>query len=150
MLVQRAKEFAKQKHEGQLRKGGEPFFNHVDRVAKKVRLINPSAPVVAAAYLHDVVEDEHATLDEISHLFGGEVYKLVKLLTRRETESYAEYVLRIAKSGNVSAMQIKIADNEDNISSVGDGAFSPEVERSLAERWEWSKDFIKRHMNHGE
>jgi GTP pyrophosphokinase len=146
LLVKRASKFAEERHEGQFRKGGERFFNHVQRVAEKVWMINPTAAAIAAAYLHDVVEDGRATFAEISGLFGEEVYKIVRLLTRREGESYEIYVMKIAKSGNLAAMQIKMADNEDNLESVGDGAFPPHIEKNLSDRWLWSKDFIGRHI----
>jgi len=146
MLVTRAKKFAKERHNGQLRKGGEQFFNHVSRVAGRVRMVNPTASAIAAAYLHDVVEDGHATLAEISKYFGHEVYEIVKLLTRREEDTYENYVMKIAKSGNLSAMQIKMADNEDNLESVGDGVFPPHIEKVLSDRWKWSRNFIGRHI----
>ena len=146
MLVKRAAKFAKERHEGQFRKGGESFFNHVQRVAERIRKVNPSATVIAAAYLHDVVEDGKATFAEISRLFGQEVYGIVKLLTRQEGDTYENYVKKIVESRNISAMQVKIADNEDNLASVGDGAFPPEVEKKLCDRWLWSKDFLKRYI----
>ena len=144
--MKRASKFAEERHEGQFRKGGERFFNHVHRVAQKVYMINFTATAIAAAYLHDVVEDGRATFSEISHLFGVEVYKIVKLLTRREEDSYEIYVMKIAKSGNLAAMQIKMADNEDNLEFVGDGVFPPHIEKELSDRWLWSKDFIGRHI----
>ena len=146
MLVKRAAKFAEERHEGQFRKGGERFFNHVRRVAEKVWMINPTATTIAAAYLHDIVEDGRATFAEIFHLFGEEVTNIIRLLTRHEEDSYEIYVMKIAKSGNLSAMQIKMADNEDNLESVGDGAFPPHIEKNLSDRWLWSKDFIKRHI----
>jgi len=146
LLVKRASKFAEERHEGQLRKGGERFFNHVQRVAKKVQMVNPTATAIAAAYLHDVVEDGRATFAEISHLFGEEVSNIVRLLTRREKDSYEVYVMKIAKSGNLPAMQIKMADNEDNLESIGDGAFPPHIEKNLSDRWLWSKDFIGRRI----
>lgn len=109
-------------------------------------MINPSTVAITAAYLHDVVEDGKATFAEIAHLFGTEVYKIVKILTRREEDLYEIYIMKIVKSGNLIAMQIKIADNEDNLASVGDGAFPPRIEKDLSDRWLWSKNFIERHI----
>lgn len=146
MLAKRASKFAEARHEGQFREGGERFYNHVRRVAKRVQMVNPTATAIAAAYLHDIVEDGRATFAEISHLFGEEVANIVRLLTRREEDSYEAYVMKIAKSGNLAAMQIKMADNEDNLESVGDGVFPPHIEKRLSDRWLWSKDFIGRHI----
>ena len=146
MLVKRASKFAEERHKGQFRKGGERFFNHIQHVAEKVQMISSTATTIAAAYLHDVVEDGKATFAEISHLFGEEVYNIVKLLTRRDEDTYKTYVMKIARSGNLPAMQIKIADNEDNLESVGDGAFPPHIEKILSDRWLWSKNFIEKYI----
>jgi len=146
LLAKRASKFAEERHEGQFREGGERFFNHVQRVAEKVLRVAPTSTAIAAAYLHDIVEDGKATFAEISHLFGEEVCNIVRLLTRHEEDTYEIYVMKIAKSGNLLAMQIKMADNEDNLESVGDGIFPPHIEKNLSDRWLWSKDFIRRHI----
>ena len=146
MLIKRAAKFAEERHSRQFRKGGEEYFNHLRRVVNKVRMVNSTATAGAAAYLHDVVEDGHATLAEISRLFGIKVYTIVKLLTKREEDTYEVYVMKIVKSGNVPAMQIKMADNEDNLASVGDGAFSLHIEKILSDRWKWSKQYISEHI----
>lgn len=146
MLVKRASKFAEERHEGQFWKGGERFFNHIRRVADRIRMITPDATAIAAAYLHDVVEDGHATFAEISRLFGNEVYTIVKLLTKRKEDTYEIYVMKIIKSGSIPAMLIKMADNQDNLASVGDGVFPPDTEKELSDRWSWSKDFIEKHI----
>jgi len=153
-VVEKAEKLARWRHKGQKDKYGNPYFEHLERVAQRVRemeydFVDDTSDIelyVAAAYLHDVVEDGKATFAEISRLFGQEVYGIVKLLTRQEGDTYENYVMKIAKSGNISAMEVKIADNEDNLASVGDGAFPPEVEKKLCDRWLWSKDFLKRYI----
>lgn len=135
-LIKKAADYARKVHNGQWREGGEPFFEHVHRVAQR----GPQTPVaVAAAYLHDAVEDHRARPEDILFVFGQEVYDLVMLLTRTLDESYEDYIRRIVDSGDTTAMRIKLADNEDNLASVGDGAFSPEMEKRLVDRWEMSK-----------
>ena len=139
ILVKKAADYARKVHNGQQRKGGEPFFEHVHRVAQR----GPQTPVaVAAAYLHDAVEDLRARPEDILFVFGQEVYDLVMLLTRALDESYEDYIKRIVDSGNTTAMRIKLADNEDNLESVGDGAFPPDIEKRLSDRWKMSKRMI--------
>ena len=138
-LIKKAADYARKRHNGQLREGGEPFFNHVHRVAQK----SPQDPVaVAAAYLHDVVEDNRARPEDVLFIFGQEVYNLVMLLTRNRGESYKDYIKRIINSGNTTAMRIKLADNEDNLSSCEPGIFPPKLEKRQIDRWNMSKEML--------
>lgn len=138
-LIKKAADYAYKVHSGQLREGGEPFFNHVYRVAQKVSQ-NPIE--VAAAYLHDVVEDRRARPEDILFVFGQEVYDLVMLLTRNHEETYKDYIKRIIDSGNTTAMRIKLADNEDNLSSCEPDIFPPELEKRLIDRWNMSRKML--------
>lgn len=138
-LIKKAADYAYKKHEGQWREGGEPFFNHVNRVAQN----GPQNPVaIAAAYLHDIVEDSRARPEDILFVFGQEVYDLVMLLTRNGEETYKDYIKRIVDSGNTTAMRIKLADNEDNLSTCEPGIFPPELEKRLIDRWNMSKKIL--------
>jgi len=138
-LIKKAADYAYKVHSGQQREGGEPFFNHVYRVAQKVS----QDPIeVAAAYLHDTVEDRRARPESILFVFGQEVYDIVMLLTRGAEESYKDYIKRIIDSGNIIAMRVKLADNEDNISSCTPGLFSLELEQRLLDRWNWSRKML--------
>jgi (p)ppGpp synthase/HD superfamily hydrolase len=83
-LVARAADFAARRHSGQTRKDGRtPYINHLAEVAALVAA-TPSggnAELVAAAYLHDVVEDGHATPEELEAQFGPRMRDLVGELT---------------------------------------------------------------------
>jgi guanosine-3',5'-bis(diphosphate) 3'-pyrophosphohydrolase len=147
ILINRAEEFARCRHEGQYREGGEPYFNHLNRVAQKVFERGGSPAAVSAAFLHDAVEDEKASLLDIDKLFGNEVYQIVSILTRKAGMTYAQYVDSIAASHDKDAMLIKIADNEDNLLSCGDGTFSPEKEASLKDRWQKCKAKLESVLN---
>jgi (p)ppGpp synthase/HD superfamily hydrolase len=139
MLTQRAEEFVRERHSNHFRKGGEPFFNHLHRIAQKVKDKGGSSEAVAAAFLHDSIEDGKATSLEIDRLFGCEVYKIVCILTKKNDMTYDQYVDSIVASHNKDAIMIKIADNEDNLSSCGNGAFPPEKEDILRARWQKCK-----------
>ena len=69
-LVATAFDFAYQLHDGQFRASGEPYIVHPIAVAGLLRDIGASAAVIAAGFLHDVVEDTQVTPEEIEARFG--------------------------------------------------------------------------------
>lgn len=79
-----AARFAREKHEGQFRKYGNkvPYIYHPMRVAGEVALIDGTTPeMVAAAWLHDVIEDTDTTYQDVFNEFGGYIAHLVLGLT---------------------------------------------------------------------
>lgn len=83
-IVLKASVFASAAHAavGQKRKyTGEPYIVHPQQVALITMRLKGSPEMVAAAFLHDVIEDTQVTLDLITHEFGGEVAELVMWLT---------------------------------------------------------------------
>lgn len=124
-LEQIAKGFATQKHSGQLRKyTGEPYIVHPVAVAEIVRSVTHTKEMIAAALLHDTVEDTDATLDEVEALFGAKVAELVEALTdvskpedgnrkKRKTMD-REHTAKASPD----AKTIKLADLIDNTSSI--------------------------------
>ncbi|MCK5601340.1 HD domain-containing protein [Candidatus Pacearchaeota archaeon] len=81
-LESRAKEFATKKHTGQTRKyTGEAYICHPAAVVDIVRGIAHTDEMIAAAWLHDTVEDTETTLTEIEEHFGDHVSMLVEMLT---------------------------------------------------------------------
>tara|TARA_Y100000310_G_C20668395_1_gene808900 strand:- start:153 stop:602 length:450 start_codon:yes stop_codon:yes gene_type:complete len=107
--VQEARKLAQERHEGQKRRGGEPYFNHVDRVASS--LSNLLEQVVA--YCHDLVEDTDTTLDEIESLFGKRVREAVDHLTHKDGQNYTEYISQVLC--DYIATCVKVADIKDNL-----------------------------------
>lgn len=108
-------------HEGQTDKGGNPYVLHPLRVMS--RLDSDDERIVAL--LHDVVEDSQAvTLETLrSNGFSESIVSAVDALTRRENETYGEFVQRVSK--NPLASRVKIADLTDNmdikrLSSISD------------------------------
>lgn len=111
-LLARAIAFAVSRHGGQLDKSGQPYILHLLRVMNDL----PDGVTDvrrAAAVLHDVVEDKHATFDEITLRFGESIAVVVNHLTRRAGESYKDFILRCY--GDERATQIKLADLRDNM-----------------------------------
>lgn len=81
-LESRALAFATNAHAGQVRKySGEPYITHPIAVAEIVRRVTDDPEMIAAALLHDVVEDTPFTIDKIAFQFGERVALLVSDLT---------------------------------------------------------------------
>ncbi len=76
-LVRRAYAFAEHAHRGQRRKDGQAYISHPVRVARVLARLGYGEEVLAAALLHDVVEDTPATLAELRQAFGARVAELV-------------------------------------------------------------------------
>jgi hypothetical protein len=112
-MIEDAITFAAQAHAGQLDKLGEPYIFHPLRVMLLVKQAGGSEVEIAAAALHDVVEDTDTTVEELSELFSPEVASLVDSMSHREGEGYVEYVERCV-AGGPSAIRLKQADLTDN------------------------------------
>ena len=113
-LLTLARDLAFTKHQGQVDKGGNPYFGHPKRVAERVAAKGGSEQMQMCAYLHDVVEDTDVTFEQLARMgFPEEVVEGVRALTRMEGESYEEFIRRCGK--NSIARQVKLADLEDNM-----------------------------------
>lgn len=125
-LVKTALEKARAAHEGQVRNGsgGMPYVEHPIAVAARLEELGVSDEVLAAALLHDVIEDSETTLDELRQPFGDEVAGLVGALTDDESiDSYrerkAEHRERVA-AAPAEALAIYGADKLTNVSTLRD------------------------------
>lgn len=89
LMIEKAKSFATEAHDGQMRKGGKntPYITHPLAVADILQDVGATVPEIVAGILHDVVEDTDRTLNEISLTFGDEVATYVDYTTE---ESKAE------------------------------------------------------------
>lgn len=125
-LVNTAYKFAERAHRGQKRKNGEPYFNHVIATAENVAQWNLDEQTIAAALLHDTVEDTDATLGDIKKMFGEEVAFLVDGVTKiskikyRGTESQVENLRKmlLALSEDIRVILIKLADRLHNMHTL--------------------------------
>jgi (p)ppGpp synthase/HD superfamily hydrolase len=108
--LERAILIAAQAHLGQRDKGGAPYILHPLRMMMRME----SEAAMMAAVLHDVVEDSEWTLEQLrGEGFSEEVLQAVDCLTRRDGESYDDFVARA--QSNPIARRVKIADLEDNM-----------------------------------
>ena len=82
-LVSEAEKYAREVHSTQSRKfTGEPYFNHLEAVAASVASVGGTPEMIAAAYLHDSIEDQGITAEQIKEKFGPHVAKLVVEMTQ--------------------------------------------------------------------
>lgn len=115
MTTDEALELATKLHDGQTDRIGAPYVEHVQRVGDAMRDAGYPQHVVIAAYLHDAVEDTHATLSELAALgVPADSVQLVELLTRKPGQDYADYLNGVKIDS--CCMAIKIADITDNLS----------------------------------
>lgn len=115
-LKELARALATVMHERQSRKGtGEPYLKHVERVANDV----DGWKAKAVAYLHDVVEDTPIELSMLALMFPTDIVEAVDVLTRRENETYREFITRACDAGGIARL-VKIADVRDNLRDIGD------------------------------
>ncbi|MEO1375887.1 MAG: bifunctional (p)ppGpp synthetase/guanosine-3',5'-bis(diphosphate) 3'-pyrophosphohydrolase [Cyanobacteria bacterium J06635_10] len=126
-LICRAFKFAYSLHEGQLRKSGEPYICHPVAVADLLRDLGGSPVMIAAGFLHDVVEDTEVTIEEIEERFGEEVRRLVEGVTKlskinfkSKTESQAENFRRmfLAMAQDIRVIVVKLADRLHNMRTL--------------------------------
>jgi len=146
MLIAKARALAVRAHGeiGQKRKyTGEPYIVHPAAVALKVASVSDDPHLIAAAWLHDTVEDTPVTLEDIRREFGERVCDLVENLTDVSTSKDGnrrvrkELDRRHTATGSPGAKTVKLADLIHNAKSIllaGDGfafVFMPEMKRLL-------------------
>jgi (p)ppGpp synthase/HD superfamily hydrolase len=127
-LVERARAYAVAAHGTQLRKWtGEPYWHHLRDVAERVALLTDDEEVIAAAWLHDVLEDTPKTYNEVSEAFGQRVADLVLDLTDLYTPELCPHSNR-AKRKALEATRlglcfpevrlVKLCDVQSNAGSI--------------------------------
>lgn len=126
-LVIKAFYFAKEAHKNQLRKSGEPYFDHPVWVAKILTDLKMDYVTVIGGLLHDVVEDTGVTLAEVEEEFGSEIALLVDGVTKiselkfdsveqRQAENFRKMILSMVK--DVRVILIKFADRLHNMRTL--------------------------------
>ena len=104
--IEKAYQLAKNAHDGQLRKSGEPYINHPLNVAIVLADLEMDKETIVAGLLHDVVEDTNITDDEVKEMFGEDVAALVDGVTKLE---------KILITGNVDQSDAKLEMQAENL-----------------------------------
>lgn len=137
-LVCRAAAMAAQSHEGQVRKTGTPYFQHPARVATLLASAGGDDALIAAGYLHDVIEDSPRDYDDILEACGEDVADWVALMSKdmrlREDIREPAYVKQLAE-GPWQARAIKLADQIDNWQ---DGLWDTATLEKRREKGKWA------------
>lgn len=126
-IVEKSRAYAIAAHTavGQKRKyTGDPYHSHCQAVAQAVSIAGGDENMIAAAWLHDTVEDTQVTLDDIRREFGDDIAELVDWLTDSQTPEDGNRATRKAREAErlgkapARAQTIKLADLIDNTSSI--------------------------------
>ncbi|MCU1410350.1 MAG: pyrophosphokinae, partial [Rhodoglobus sp.] len=125
-LIERAYSAAEKAHSGQKRKSGEPYITHPVAVAQILADLGIGAKTLAAALLHDTVEDTDYNLEMLRRDFGDEIAMLVDGVTKLDKVKYgdsaqAETVRKmiVAMSKDIRVLVIKLADRLHNARTWG-------------------------------
>lgn len=125
-LIKNAYEFAAEAHKDHKRYSGEPYVNHVAAVAIRLAEMGMGPRTIAAALLHDTVEDTDVTVEDIQRNFGDEILFLVEGVTKlgsvryygsdRHNESLRK--LFVATSQDIRVLIIKLIDRLHNMETL--------------------------------
>ena len=143
-LVRRAYEVAAAAHDGQKRKSGEAYINHPLEVARTLAALRLDSRTIAAALLHDVVEDAPTKVPNLTEEFGPEVANMVDGVTKlvsvsemsslppdsRDPKIESLRKMLLAMVGDVRVVLIKLADRLHNMRTMG--SMSPEKQRRIS------------------
>jgi GTP pyrophosphokinase len=135
--IERAYVVAELRHRGQRRRSGEPYITHPLAVAQILADLGMTPPVLAAALLHDTVEDTDLTIDALRADFGEEIAALVDGVTKLDQVKYgeaseAETVRKmvVAMARDIRVLVIKLADRLHNMRTMR--ALEPEKQTRKA------------------
>ncbi|MEK7162994.1 MAG: RelA/SpoT family protein [Patescibacteria group bacterium] len=126
-LIEKAFNFTQKAHQGQKRKSGEPYFNHCFETALKISEWQLDAETIAAALLHDAIEDAGISFENLKKEFGEEIAFLVEGVTklghlkyRTPEEKQAENLKKmlLAISQDIRVILIKLADRLHNMKTL--------------------------------
>ena len=126
-LLWKAYQYGKKAHDGQLRKSGDPYFDHCAEVSKILAELKMDTTTIIAGLLHDVVEDTGVSIEDVEQEFGDEVAHLVdgvtklgdiKFKSRQEKQAgnFRKMLLSVAE--DIRVIIIKFADRLHNMRTL--------------------------------
>ena len=138
-LVKDAYRFSDEMHLGQVRKSGEPYISHPIAVAEICAEWKLDVQAIMAALLHDVMEDQDVTKEELIERFGAPVAAMVDGLSKLEKIEFQSHIeaqaenfrkMLLAMARDVRVILVKLADRLHNMRTLG--AMSAEKQRRIA------------------
>ncbi len=137
-LIERAYEVAAHHHRDQKRKSGDPYITHPLAVATILAELGMQEPTLAAALLHDTVEDTDYTLDQLRADFSDEIAELVDGVTKLDKVKYGEATqaetvrkMVVAMSRDIKVLVIKLCDRLHNMRTL---RYLPQAKREKKAR----------------
>ena len=126
-LIEKAYQVAKENHEGQVRKSGEPYVQHPLEVAYILTNLHAGPSTIAAGLLHDVLEDTDMTKEEMTLEFNKDVAEIVdgvtkisklKYMTKQKALAHNHEKLLLAMAKDIRVVLVKIADRLHNMRTI--------------------------------
>ena len=135
-----ARNFAKKKHAGQLRKNGKtPYIFHLKDVVKNLRKMKvTNKDTISAAWLHDTIEDTDTDFDSIKDKFGKNVADIVVSVTKDNRLAKKQREIKYVKELKASSAKAKLVKIADILANVND---APNAGKNV--RWE-KQQFVKK------
>ncbi len=133
-------EYMKEKHKGQKRKQGTPYYLHPIGVSNILKKKGFAKDYQIAGLFHDLIEDTDTTYEEILKITNRNIAEAVRLVTKENGYKMQEYIIRISK--NDMAKMVKLADRLHNLSET----HLTEIEfqkKYVNETEEWFLDLAK-------
>jgi len=137
--IDKAYDYAYEKHKDQKRRSGEPYFVHVLNVAYELAKLKVDPSTIQAGLLHDVLEDCDVTKEEFVENFGDEVYQIVEAVTKisnlkftdeKEYQATNHRKILIAMAKDVRVILVKLVDRLHNMRTLE--YLPPEKQKRIA------------------
>jgi len=149
--VMRAYQLSKHGHKNQSRESGERYFEHPKAVSVilicELKILDPDT--IITALLHDIQEDSFImTWEDIEDIFGRDVVRYVRAVTKEPGKDYLENLLRAP----TPALLVKLADRLHNLRTLGDCRPEKQLKqiRETREKYFSIVDELKRRLSHNE